>query len=221
MLGFHDSYMIQQMLNNVDFHPFTICLYNITIIIASIPDNNYCMKGLQLVLCIKQSVIWQKIKGGLFSISIFQDGEMVKQFKDITAASSVWNQTQLLRNLLLLNKKLIHGVYDDINHETNMHELWEWRVMLEAIGCKNITPFERDVSDMEFWNRAKEPKGDIKTISNLFSNGILNTMLNSTIRNDEFENYKDTANVFWYYSLCESLDANPNGSNGKMQKFHL
>ncbi|PKY55304.1 hypothetical protein RhiirA4_474651 [Rhizophagus irregularis] len=141
MLGFHDSYMIQQMLNNVDFHPFTICLYNITIIIASIPDNNYCMKGLQLVLCIKQSVIWQKIKGGLFSISIFQDGEMVKQFKDITAASS-----------------LIHGVYDDINHETNMHELWEWRVMLEAIGCKNITPFERDVSDMEFWNRAKEPK---------------------------------------------------------------
>ncbi|CAB5367198.1 unnamed protein product [Rhizophagus irregularis] len=40
MLGFHDSYMIQQMLNDVDFHLFTICLYNITIFIASIPDNN-------------------------------------------------------------------------------------------------------------------------------------------------------------------------------------
>ncbi|RGB31204.1 hypothetical protein C1646_764368, partial [Rhizophagus diaphanus] len=40
MLGFHDSYMIQQMLNDVDFRPFTICLYNITIFIASIPDNN-------------------------------------------------------------------------------------------------------------------------------------------------------------------------------------
>jgi hypothetical protein len=69
---------------------------------------------------------------------------------------------------------------------------------------------------MEFWSRAKDPKGDIETISNLFSNGFLNTTLNSTIRNDEFENCKDTANVFWY-SLCESLDANPNGSSGKIR----
>ncbi|PKK59442.1 hypothetical protein RhiirC2_762673, partial [Rhizophagus irregularis] len=37
-----------------------------------------------------------------------------------------------------------------------------------------------------------DPKGD----SDLFSNGFLNTTLNSTIRNDEFENYKDTANDF-------------------------
>ncbi|CAB5391731.1 unnamed protein product [Rhizophagus irregularis] len=72
MLGFHDSYMIQQMLNDVDFRPFTICLYNITIFIASISDNN-------------------NYEG------IFQNGEMVKQFQDITA-SSVWNQIQLLRN---------------------------------------------------------------------------------------------------------------------------
>ncbi|CAB4381678.1 unnamed protein product [Rhizophagus irregularis] len=100
MLGFHNPYMIQQMLNNVDFRPFTICLYGIKIFMASIPDNNnyegfatsFMYKYKQ-----KQSVIWQKIEGGLFSISIFQDGEMVKQFQDITA-SSVWNQTNLLQN---------------------------------------------------------------------------------------------------------------------------
>lgn len=69
---------------------------------------------------------------------------------------------------------------------------------------------------MEFWSCAKDPKSDIETISNLFSNGLLNTTLNSTIRNDEFENYKTTANVFWY-SLRESLDANPNGLNGKVR----
>ncbi|CAB5350396.1 unnamed protein product [Rhizophagus irregularis] len=120
MLGFHDSYMIQHMLNYVDFHPFTICLYNITIIVASIPYNN-------------------NYEG------IFQDGEIVKQFQDITAFS-VWNQTQLLQN------------------------------------CNGI---------------------------NLFR-------INHPLVNDEFENYKDTANDFWY-SLCESLDANPNDSNGKIQ----
>ncbi|CAB4397489.1 unnamed protein product [Rhizophagus irregularis] len=79
MLGFHDSYMIQQMLNDVDFRPFTICLYNITIFITSIPDNNnyegfaasFTYKYKQ-----KQSLIWQKIERGLFSISIFQYDEM-------------------------------------------------------------------------------------------------------------------------------------------------
>ena len=69
---------------------------------------------------------------------------------------------------------------------------------------------------MEFWSRAKDPKSDGETILNLYSNGFLNTTLNSTIRNDEFENYKNTANVFWY-SFWESLNANPNGSNGKIQ----
>ncbi|CAB4475790.1 unnamed protein product [Rhizophagus irregularis] len=97
-----------------------------------------------------------------------------------------------------------------------MREFRAWRAMFEAIGCKNITPFERDISDMEFWSCAKDPKGDIETILNLFSNGLLNTKLNSTIRNNEFENYKDTTNVFWY-SLRESLDSNPNGSNGKIR----
>ena len=69
---------------------------------------------------------------------------------------------------------------------------------------------------MEFWSCAKDPKGDSETIFNLYSNGLLNTMLNSTIRNDEFENYKNVASVFWY-SFRESLDANPNGSNGKIR----
>jgi hypothetical protein len=69
---------------------------------------------------------------------------------------------------------------------------------------------------MEFWSRAKDPRSDIETIQSLFSNGFLNITLNSTIKNNEFENYKDTTNVFWY-SLRESLDANPNSSNGKIR----
>ncbi|PKY58988.1 hypothetical protein RhiirA4_550232 [Rhizophagus irregularis] len=73
-----------------------------------------------------------------------------------------------------------------------MRELRAWRVMLEAIGCKNITPFERDVSDVS----------GIETISNLFSNGFLNSTLNSTIRNDEFENFAEN---FTYEELMKNL----------------
>ncbi|GBB88740.1 hypothetical protein RclHR1_15320004 [Rhizophagus clarus] len=88
--------------------------------------------------------------------------------------------------------------------------------MFKAIRCRNITPFERNVSDIEFRSHTKNLKSNIETIFNLFSNGLLNTTLNSTIRNEEFENFKNTANVFWY-SLHESLDANSNGSNRKIQ----
>ena len=69
---------------------------------------------------------------------------------------------------------------------------------------------------MEFWSCAKDPRSDEETIFNLYSNGLLNIKLNSTIRNKEFENYKSATNVFWY-SFRESLDANPNGLNGKIR----
>ncbi len=79
------------MLNDVDFCPFIICLYDIKIFIASISDNNNC-EGFSSSFIYKykqkQSVIWQKIEKESFSISIFQDGEMVKQFQN-TMASSV------------------------------------------------------------------------------------------------------------------------------------
>jgi hypothetical protein len=29
-----------------------------------------------------------------------------------------------------------------------MRELRAWRTIFEAIGCKNITPFERNISDV-------------------------------------------------------------------------
>ena len=44
-------------------------------------------------------------------------------------------------------KSFIRDVYND-NHEINMRELRAWRVILEAIGCKNITPFEEDISNI-------------------------------------------------------------------------
>jgi len=44
----------------------------------------------------------------------------------------------------------------------------------------------------------------------------LNTTLNSIIRNDDFKNYENTASVFWH-SFRESIDANPNSSNGKIR----
>ena len=98
ILGFHDSYIIQQMLEDVGFRPFIVYLHNIKIFIASISNN--CK---EFASCFvykykqKQSVIWQKIEKNSFSISIFQDGEIIKQYQDITA-SSVWNQAKFLCN---------------------------------------------------------------------------------------------------------------------------
>ena len=40
LLGFHDSYIIQQILDGVEFRPFIICSCNIKIFIASISYKN-------------------------------------------------------------------------------------------------------------------------------------------------------------------------------------
>jgi len=101
ILGFHDSYMIQQILQDVDFRPFTFHLHNLRIFVASISLNS---NGEGFASCFvhkykqKQSLFWQKIENQSFSISIFQDGKLVTQFQD-TTASLVWNQTQLLCHL--------------------------------------------------------------------------------------------------------------------------
>ena len=75
MLGFHNFYMIQQMLNDVDFHLFMICLYNIKILIASIPNNNN-YKGFAFSFMHKykqkQSVIWKRLKGDHFQLVFFK-----------------------------------------------------------------------------------------------------------------------------------------------------
>jgi hypothetical protein len=221
LLGFHNSYIIQQILSGVSFRPFIVYSCNIKIFIASISDKNngegfassFIYKYKQ-----KQSVIWQKIVKGLFVISIFQDGKIIKEFQD-SSASLVWKQTQLLQNydgndLFGINhslvqskiqelykkvfsetctlddwnneeiiqhmfklylkkhvpgneelwyrvinrwynqkstiieiKKFICEVYND-NHEIGARELRAWRAIFGAIGCKNITPFEGDVSNV-------------------------------------------------------------------------
>ncbi len=76
------------------FHSFIIYLCNIKIFIASISYKNngegfvssFIYKYRQ-----KQSVIWQKVIKRLFSISIFQDGKLIKQFQD-NSVSLVWKQ---------------------------------------------------------------------------------------------------------------------------------
>jgi hypothetical protein len=40
LLGFHDSYIIQQILGGVGFRPFIICLCNVKIFVASISNKN-------------------------------------------------------------------------------------------------------------------------------------------------------------------------------------
>ncbi|RHZ82305.1 hypothetical protein Glove_109g252 [Diversispora epigaea] len=203
MLGFHDSYTIQQILKDVDFRPFIIHLDNIKIYIVSISNKNndegfsscFTYKYKQ-----KQSIIWQKIENQLFFISIFRDGQIVKQFQD-TTASLVWNQTQLLQNY---NEEIYNN-----DHKLGTRELRAWRAIFEAVGCNNITPFEKDISDIEFVSCAKDPKNDKETIRNLYFTGFLNTTQYSILKNDEIEFYKNTSDVFWH-SFRESLDANPN-----------
>ena len=71
--------------------------------------------------------------------------------KHVPGDNELWyrilNRWYNQKSTIIEIKSFIRDFYND-NHEINMRELRAWRVMLEAIGCKNITPFERDVSDV-------------------------------------------------------------------------
>ena len=144
LLGFHNFYIIQQILDDVGFRPFIICLCNIKIFVASISVKNNG-KGFASSFIYKyrqkQSVIWQKIVKGLFLISIFQDGKIIKQFQG-ESASLVWRQTQFLQNydgnnFFGINHPLVQSkiqeLYEKIFSETYTLDDWNNKGVMQHI----------------------------------------------------------------------------------------
>ncbi|RGB30066.1 hypothetical protein C1646_765815 [Rhizophagus diaphanus] len=196
MLDFHNPYMIQQMFNNVDFCPFTICLYSIKIFMVSIPDNN-------------------NYKGFAFSFMY-----KYKQKQN--------DQTNLLQNcdgvdLFGINHPLVQFKFKE-QYERLFPKTYFWhRILYHWYNQKStIIEIKSFICDVYNDNHEINPKSDIETILNLFSNGLLNTKLNSTIRNNKFENYEDTTiSPKIIHAARKHYCKNGLGSNVNMSSYHI
>ncbi|CAB4485259.1 unnamed protein product [Rhizophagus irregularis] len=86
-------------------------------------------------------------------------------------------------------------------------EMRAWRAMLRATGCINITPFDKEESEYEFWTRSSDPESDKAMINMLYQNGFLRTIPSNMFNATE---------VFWE-SFEHSLSLNKRGANGKQR----
>ncbi|RHZ85665.1 hypothetical protein Glove_63g95 [Diversispora epigaea] len=77
--------------------------------------------------------------------------------------------------------------------------------MLRNVGYVEITPFEKDQSEVEFWSRSLTPEIDKANLNILYKQGFLISVPS------HFKNYTKT---FWN-SFRESLDVNKCGLDGR------
>ncbi|CAH1766757.1 8865_t:CDS:2, partial [Entrophospora sp. SA101] len=91
------------------------------------------------------------------------------------------------------------------NHVFNVREIAAWRAMLKATGCTEISPFEKEKSNYEFWTRAFDPSNDKNIMKMLYEKSFLNPNPSDV---------PDVSNEFWY-CFQHSLDENKRGYDGK------
>ncbi|CAG8755335.1 15571_t:CDS:2, partial [Acaulospora morrowiae] len=90
--------------------------------------------------------------------------------------------------------------------------LRNWRAMLRAVGCTNITPFSKQESKLEFWSSAIDPLPDKETIENLYKAGLLN--LGLIIQSQKNEKSETSTELKFWRSFEQALDQNKRGLNG-------
>ncbi|CAG8621854.1 2044_t:CDS:2, partial [Diversispora eburnea] len=88
--------------------------------------------------------------------------------------------------------KWLQKIYPN-NYQISEKELLAWKAMHKSCGCSNVTPFEKNIFDLEFWSRAIDPSGDKETLLD-FYNSILVQLENE---NKELSGIIDSSNIFW------------------------
>ncbi|CAG8595961.1 9454_t:CDS:2 [Diversispora eburnea] len=69
---------------------------------------------------------------------------------------SLFDDWLLQKSTIIQIPKSLQKIYPN-NYQICEKELRAWKVMLKSCGCSDVTPFEKDVSDIEFWSRAIDP----------------------------------------------------------------
>ncbi|CAB4408850.1 unnamed protein product [Rhizophagus irregularis] len=71
----------------------------------------------------------------------------------------------------------LENIYPE-EYQFRERELRAWKALLRSIGCTNITPFDKDKSEKEFWTKAENPADDKHVLLYLYENNFLDMSLN-------------------------------------------
>ncbi|CAG8773626.1 9468_t:CDS:2, partial [Racocetra persica] len=263
-LGLNQDKTAQKLLKNIIFYPFIIKLENISIFVGSLgkilysnPNKVGChyMASLFYKYKAKQSVFSQCIRDNLYTITIYQNSQIIAEYNN-SSPNAIWQQTGILKSipdniLFAINhpttlQKLKQAyeikflyqtsisnqcTYADWDNKIIMEHLFElhlnkaaWRAVFHAAGCTEITPYNKKISEIEFWTNVSNPGKDCDTLRNLYEDRFLN--ISSQTSSDKkiiSQALSDKAHIslqifldkiFWN-CLHDSYDANPIEIDGK------
>ncbi|RHZ80646.1 hypothetical protein Glove_134g144 [Diversispora epigaea] len=131
-----------------------------------------------------------------------------KQYRtisDINSKSFFIDWLNQHSTIIELHKKL-QKLYPP-NYIFDVRELCAWRTMLKAIGCINITPFEKNESEYEFWTRNEISIIDQNILQDLYNNGFLQAI----------PNYITNVSKEFWKCFEESLNHSKNWNDGKIR----
>ncbi|GBB93181.1 hypothetical protein RclHR1_21260002 [Rhizophagus clarus] len=108
-------------------------------------------------------------------------------FSSKTRFSGTFTPTNTLWYEFLLNWKehncniielysALKNIYPE-EYQFKERELHAWKALLRSIGCTNITPFEKDKSEKEFWSKTENPADDKHIFLYLYENNFLDMSL--------------------------------------------
>ncbi|PKC65558.1 hypothetical protein RhiirA1_460880 [Rhizophagus irregularis] len=200
---------VQKLLEGIIFCPFIIETENISIFVGclckiwsntKIIGHNYSAslfykyKG-------NQSVFFQCVNQNYFSITIYQNSQIIAVYKDISPNAvwrKTWNSKINLRQYIICNKSYynftkIKASSSFITIASGSVEEWhqDAQILLHVIKKFLMLNFANSEKDRE-------------TIANLYMQGFLNITIPSP------------ADVFWN-CFRDSYNANPNGIDGKIR----
>ncbi|CAG8536982.1 5575_t:CDS:1 [Cetraspora pellucida] len=100
--------------------------------------------------------------------------------------------------------KVLQSIYLP-TYQLQDKDICAWKAMLNACGCTNITPFTKDISQLEFWMRSKNPTIDRANLKKLYQNKMLdlNIIPPITITN--------SIEVNFWNAFKQSLNCNKSG----------
>ncbi|RHZ63519.1 hypothetical protein Glove_329g90 [Diversispora epigaea] len=107
--------------------------------------------------------------------------------------------------------KILQKIYP-INYQFQDKDICAWKAMFKACGCTNVTPFKKNISNIEFWSRALNPNGDKETLINLYNAGLIQLEK----RKENFFEVINNSEIFWE-SFRMALKNNKRGIDGKIR----
>ncbi|CAG8659751.1 9879_t:CDS:2, partial [Cetraspora pellucida] len=146
IIGFNDKQIVEKLLNRIRFRPLFLNIENFIVV-------HYKDKS--------ANGIWAQV-----GITMHLDGALYG-FNHLLVQHV---QHAIQESLANVNLTCTSQEWDDIiyppTYKLNETELHDWRAMLQACGCINMTLYPKTNDRKEFWSRSSDPTIDKANLKN-------------------------------------------------------